>query len=407
MSDDKRKAILVGGGIAGSVLALALHKIGIESEIFEAREIPEDNVGLFHYISPNGMNVYRSLGLYDKLKDLGFLCNGVIHYNEKGKRMASIDETNSEKNYGAHSIMIKRGLLTKTLREEILSKGITLNFGKKLKDIENIGELKVTAHFEDGTSTEGDFLIGCDGIYSRTRRIIMPDAPIPHYTKVVVTGGFAKAKIKNKIPHVIHSNYGKKAFLAYFILPNQEDVWWWNGVSYPKEETREGLEKLSNEQWHKDMSAMYDEDISEVQNIINSNEIQFLKYPISDMPPLKMWYKDNVCLIGDAVHATSPTNGQGAAMACEDALMLAKCLRDMKNIKDVFEKFQQLRKGRVEKIVKIGRSAGEGYLMTSPVKKWIRNTMIAIFLTPVIFNRMAKFFFGYNVEWDEKIKEDG
>ena len=91
-----------------------------------------------------------------------------------------------------------------------------------------------------------------------------------------------------------------------------------------------------------------------------------MKYPISDMPPLDIWYKGNVCLIGDAVHATSPTNGQGAAMASEDGIVLAKCLRDMETPKDAFEKFQELRKKRVEKIVKFGRRNGESYFLTSP-----------------------------------------
>ena len=88
MSGTQKKVIIVGGGIAGCVLALALDKIGMKSEIFEARKVPEDNVGLFHYLSSNAMNVYKVLGLYDKLHDLGYVSNGVIHYKENGKQLA-------------------------------------------------------------------------------------------------------------------------------------------------------------------------------------------------------------------------------------------------------------------------------------------------------------------------------
>ena len=404
MSKEDKKVIIIGGGIAGCVLALALDKIGMKSEIFEARKIPEDDVGLFHYLSSNAMNVYKILGLYDKLKNSGHICNGVIHYNEKGKRLAAIDESESLNDYGANSIMIKRAFLTKILKDEVISKQISINFGKKLKDIKNIGKDNIKALFEDGTEVRGDLLVGCDGIYSKTRRIILPDSPEPNYTKVVITGGYTKTKIPNKPTNLIHSNYGKKGFLAYFILPNHKDVWWWNGISYPKQETREEMEKLPNEKWQEAMIEMYSEDSQIIQSIISSNELNFIKYPISDMLPLEKWYKENVCLIGDAIHATSPTNGQGAAMASEDALMLAKCLRDIKNPIEAFEKFQQLRKKRVEKIVKIGRSSGEGYLVTNPVKKWFRNTMIVIMLNSPFFGRMKNFFFGYNVEWDKKIK---
>jgi len=403
MPENSKKVIIVGGGIAGCVLALALDKIGMKSEIFEARKIPEDNVGLFHYLSSNAMNVYKVIGIHDKLKDLGHVCNGVIHYKENGKQLARIDEKDSLKDYGANSIMIKREFLTRTLREEVLSKQIPIHFGKKINDITNIGQLNVTAHFEDGTSAEGNLLVGCDGIYSKTRSIILPNSPKPYYTKMVATAGYSKIKITDKELNIAHSNYGKKGFLAYFVIPDSDEVWWWNGVSYPKEETREAIEKISNEKWQQVMIEMYAEDSPVIQDIIKSNEINFLKYPISDMLSVDTWYKQNVCLIGDAVHATSPANGQGAAMASEDGLMLAKCLRDVDDIEQAFEKFQQLRQKRVEKIVKIGRTAGDGYLVTNPIKKWFRNTMMVVMLNSPFFGRMKDFFFGYTVEWEKKV----
>ena len=104
------------------------------------------------------------------------------------------------------------------------------------------------------------------------------------------------------------------------------------------------------------------------------------------------------------MHATSPTNGQGAAMASEDGVTLAKCLRDMQSTQKAFKKFQELRKERVDKIVKFGRKNGEGYFLTHPIKKWFRNTMIRIMTSPIIFNRMKKIFFGYDVKWDKKIE---
>ncbi len=279
-----------------------------------------------------------------------------------------------------------------------------MHFGKKINNITNIGKSNVTAHFEDETNAEGNLLVGCDGIHSKTRKIILPNSPDPYYTKMVVTGGYIKTKIPNKELNIIHSNYGKKGFLAYFLIPDSDEVWWWNGVSYPKEETREDMEKLSNEKWQQAMIEMYVDDPPAIQDIIKSKEIAFLKYPISDMISVKKWYKQNVCLIGDAVHATVPSNGQGAAMASEDGLMLAKCLRDIENTEEAFEKFQQSRQKRVEKIVKIGRTAGEGYLMTNPIKKWFRNTMIVVMLNSPFFGRMKDFFFGYSIEWDKKIE---
>ena len=199
MDIKNKKVIIIGCGIAGPVLALALNKAGIDSEIYEAQKTLNDDAGLFHYLSPNGMNVFNVLGIYDKVYDLGHVCNRTTLYDENGNSFAGFDEDNLKDEFEVSSIMIKRGVLTKVLREEVLHKGIDLHFGKKLKNIENVaGESKVISHFEDDTSVHGNFLIGCDGIHSRTRKIIMPNAPDSSYTKLVVAGGYAKVPIKSK-----------------------------------------------------------------------------------------------------------------------------------------------------------------------------------------------------------------
>jgi 2-polyprenyl-6-methoxyphenol hydroxylase-like FAD-dependent oxidoreductase len=403
MDKNNKKAIIIGCGIAGPVLALALNRAGIKSEIFESQKTFDEDSGLFHYLSPNGMNVFNILGIYDKIKNIGHVCNEIIHYKENGKQMASIDEKNEKEEFGARSIMIKRALLIKALCKEVISKGIGLHLGKKLKNIENMDDGKVIAHFEDGTNAKGDFIVGCDGIHSRTREIIMPDAPKPTYTKVVVTGGYTNIPIKNKSHNTIHSNYCKNAFFAYFILPNGE-IWWWNGMSYPQEQTKEELERIPDDQWQQTLNDLYREDPLIIRDIAGSTHEKFLKYPIYDVLDLKTWHNSNVCLIGDAAHATSPHAGQGATMAMEDAVTLAKCLRDIENTKDAFAKFENLRKDRAERIVKLGRTAGEGYFASTSMKKWFRNTMITITMTPFIFKRMQKFLFGYDVEWDKKLK---
>jgi len=403
MPANPKKAIIIGCGIAGPVLALALNRAGIDSEIFEEKKPSGYNSGLFHYLSPNGMNVFNTLRIYEKIKNIGNDCNGVVHYNEKGKMFAMMDERGSEKLYGARSIMIKRSVLTKALREEVISNGINLNFGKKLKNIESIDDGKVVAYFEDGTSTQGDFLVGCDGLHSRTRHIMMPDAPKPVYTNVIGSGGYSHIPITNKTSKIIHSNYCKRAYLAYYVLPNGE-IWWWCNMYNSQEQTKEELQKISNEQWQKDLVDSYSEDHDIIQEIVKSPHDEFIKLPIYEMPPVETWYKDNVCLIGDAVHALTPHAGQGASLAMEDAIVLAKCLRDIDNTQKAFAKFQQLRKQRVEKMSKLAHNAGEGYFVTNPIKKMFRNTMIKLVLSSFIFKRMAKFFFGYKTDWEEKIK---
>ena len=111
-----------------------------------------------------------------------------------------MDSGPEEQRYGAQNFMIKRGQLHKALREEALHQGIRMEFGKRLRDIEVTAEQQVVAHFEDGTTARGDFLVGCDGIHSRTRQIILPDSPKPTYTGIVDCGGFAPIRPRYRPP---------------------------------------------------------------------------------------------------------------------------------------------------------------------------------------------------------------
>ena len=196
-------------------------------------------------------------------------------------------------------------------------------------------ESKILVHFEDGSDARGNILVGCDGIHSRTRHIMMPDVSEPIYTKMIVSGGYTNIPMEYKTSNIIHTNYCKKSFLAYYVLPDGE-TWWWNGMSYPQEQTKDELEKIPNEQWQQDLIKLYDEDHDIVQELVKKTPDKFLKYPIYEMPSIHTWHKDNVCLIGDAAHAISPHAGQGASMAMEDAITLAKCLRDVKDTKKAF-----------------------------------------------------------------------
>ncbi len=94
---------------------------------------------------------------------------------------------------------------------------------------------------------------------------------------------------------------------------------------------------------------MHRHDHESIAKIIRSTESQIGRWPGYDMPSLPGWHEGPVCLIGDAAHATLPSAGQGASMALEDAIVLAKCLRDLPDAERAFAAFETLRKDRVEK----------------------------------------------------------
>ena len=92
------------------------------------KKTPSD-IGLFIYLSPNGMNLIRSLGIYDKIKKLGINTHRYIFHNEKGKQLGDLDYTYEDERYGASNVMIRRSLLYKTVREDTGIATISIRYG--------------------------------------------------------------------------------------------------------------------------------------------------------------------------------------------------------------------------------------------------------------------------------------
>jgi 2-polyprenyl-6-methoxyphenol hydroxylase-like FAD-dependent oxidoreductase len=119
---------------------------------------------------------------------------------------------------------------------------------------------------------------------------------------------------------------------------------------------------------------------------------------IFDIQSLPRWHVGRVVLIGDAAHAVSPNAGQGASLALEDAMYLAKVLRDS-DYEQAFARFEHARKPRVERIVAAGRRAASDKEIVSPLKSKIRNIMIGMILR--LFGIPGQdWAFRYRIQWD-------
>jgi 2-polyprenyl-6-methoxyphenol hydroxylase-like FAD-dependent oxidoreductase len=118
------------------------------------------------------------------------------------------------------------------------------------------------------------------------------------------------------------------------------------------------------------------------------------------MPPLRQWHRGRVCLLGDAAHATPPHAGQGASLALEDALVMAKCLRDVEDVDSAFATFQSLRKARAESIIAAARRVGSRK-MPGPVGGFFRDLMLPAFIR--LATRQAAATYAYRVNWDQAV----
>ncbi|MGF1471192.1 MAG: FAD-dependent oxidoreductase [Rubrobacteraceae bacterium] len=387
----ERKALIAGCGVAGLVLAMSLKRAGIEPVIYEARPEPDDEAGYFLNLAPNGVAGLDTLGVGEEALESGIPTTRIVFQNHRGKQLGALPET---------TILIKRGLLNRGLREAALRRGVTVEFGKRLEDVEITSGRAVVARFEDGTEASGDLLVGCDGIHSPTRRSIMPDSPEARYAGTIDSAGFTRTPNIPPSNGVMRMTFGTRGFFGYQVTPSGE-VYWFENFQESTEPDREKLESIPEDRWRKKLVGIHRNDHEPIKEIISCTEDRIGRWPGYDMPSLTTWHRGPVCLIGDAAHATLPSAGQGASMAIEDAIVLAKCLRDVPDVEQAFSTFEALRKDRVEKLVEEARRNGSRKTPTNALTRGIRDLVLPFFLKLGVRN--AGKAYSYRVDWDEKI----
>ncbi|HEV8044597.1 MAG TPA: NAD(P)/FAD-dependent oxidoreductase [Rubrobacter sp.] len=386
-----RGALIVGCGIAGPVLAMFLQRAGITPVVYEGRLEPNDEAGFFLNLAPNGVAVLDTLGIKEEVLGHGTPTTSIVFQNHHGRRLGENPQT---------TILLKRGLLNKALREAAIRRGVPVEFDKRLAGVEITPRRTAIARFEDGSEAEGDLLVGCDGIHSKTRHSVMPGAPKPRYAGIIDSGGFTRGSSVPPSGGVMRMTFGTRGFFGYQVVPSGE-TYWFENFQEPAEPDRNELEMIPNDRWRQKLLEMHRDDHEPIAKIIRSTEGRIGRYPNYDMPPLPTWHKGPVCLIGDAAHAMLPSAGQGASMAMEDAVVLARCLRDIPNAEKAFEAFEALRKERVEEAVEKARKYGSRKAPTNVVTRGLRDLMLPFFLKMGV--KDARRAYSYTVDWDEKV----
>src|ERR1700754_1716266 len=193
MSYRARKALIIGAGIAGPVTAILLHRAGIDSALYEAWPYAK-GIGGGLQIAPNGMHVMDEIGLASELIGRGSVADSFNFFSQGGERLGSINR-DMERRFGQPAVNVRRATLNEMLIDKAWCACVSLYFDKRLIKIEDRGDQPIIAYFSDGTTAEGDFLIGADGVHSITRRQVVPDGPTPFDTGLIGFGGF--------VPHAV------------------------------------------------------------------------------------------------------------------------------------------------------------------------------------------------------------
>lgn len=371
MSGERHKAIIVGAGIGGPVLGLCLQRLGMEVVLTEAREAVASTEGAFLGVAPNGMNALAELGLASAVAAVGHPCTGFEFRNRSDRAIGAIDRSADVAQFGWPLTMVRRGDLHAVLARAAEERGLPIRFGKRLVAIDVSRPEWVTARFADGSEERGDILIGADGLRSTVRALAMPEAPAPSLTGLLDFGGFARVQGLPFAPGVNEMVFGRRAFFGAFTTPSGETWWFHNGPPPPPGDAADVRAR---------MLALHTEDPTWIRDVIEATPTVLGPWPIHELRAMKRWSRGRVCLIGDAAHAMSPSAGQGASLAFEDAMVLAKCLRDGTDPAAAFVAFERERRPRVDAIFRAAQRNGSGKATSNAMSEWFRDRMLPFFL---------------------------
>lgn len=347
--------LIVGGGIGGLTLAIALGRAGHQVTIIE-KDPSWAVYGVGIIQQGNVIRAVKQLGIIDDYLDAGFGFDFVEVFAPTGQKLARIPSPKLVDGYPA-SVGIGRRALHKVLGEQAQAAGADIRLGVTADALEDDGD-GVTVLLSDGSSGRFDIVVGADGLYSRTREQLFPDTPRPEFTgQAVWRYNFARPKDLD----CLQAYEGKigaglvplSSDLMYMFVTTPEPGNPW----YPVEGLAAAMRKKLD-----CMPAA----IAELAAQITDDSAVVYK-PLETLFMSGAWHKGRIVLLGDAVHATTPHLGQGAGMAIEDSLVLADEISRAETPELAFTAYQARRHRRCEFIVETSLSLCRSQLGTGPV----------------------------------------
>ncbi|MGC7099677.1 FAD-dependent monooxygenase [Amycolatopsis lurida] len=217
------------------------------------------------------------------------------------------------------------------------------------------------------------------------------------------TGGYARGVTTGDEPGEMKALFGRRCFFAYTVHPDGE-VWWVANPVCSAEPTPAELSAITPEAWRARLTRLFRRDRGPAAEIVASTERVFAGWNTYDLPAVPRWHRDRMIIIGDAAHATAPSIGQGRGHGLEDAVVLAKCLRDGQDTGVAFAAYERLRRERVERVVEQGNRTG-GWKSLGTIARLPRDLIMS-----VAMRRMARtgtdpsqWIYDHHLDRDEPI----
>jgi 2-polyprenyl-6-methoxyphenol hydroxylase-like FAD-dependent oxidoreductase len=377
--DDGTTVLIAGGGIAGLVLALTCHQIGVDATVLEsARELRPLGVGI--NLQPNATRELFELGLEDEIRAIGVESTGYGFYTKFGEEIW-VEPRGVRAGYRFPQFSIHRGelqmLLFDVARERLGADRIRT--GARIVGYENAPEgddADVVALVEprDGGSFErvaGTVLVGADGLNSAVRAQIAPDQGPPHWNGAIMWRGATRARPFGDGASMALIGHDLQRFVTYPISRTDPDTGeaLVNWIAELRSDPGDGVWRREGD-WNRRASA--GEFLSEftewrfgwvdVPDLVKATD-EIFEYPMIDRDPLDRWRDGRVTLVGDAAHVMYPVGSNGASQAVVDGRKLGRAFLDHGVTTEALDAYEAELLPATAKMVLQNRGRGPDYVM--------------------------------------------
>ncbi|KGF83384.1 hypothetical protein IA69_00825 [Massilia sp. JS1662] len=350
MAAPVKKVLIIGGGFSGMAAAIQLRKQDI------AVDLVEIDPGWRSYgagISLGGatMRALVQLGVIDAFLAEGAASDGVAIHIPTGQKVAELPTPRLAGPDVPGNGAVMRPVLARILADATRESGANVRLGTTFTHIgQDAGGVEVA--FTDGTAARYDLVIGADGLYSKVRETVFPDAPRPQYS--------GQGVWRAVLPRPADID-GTMMWLGPKIKPGLNPVSKDAMYLFVTEDraTNDYIDPSEFLQRLKALLAPFpDPRLQRVRDALNE-DAQIIYRPLESLLMPSPWYKGRVVLIGDTVHATTPHMASGACIGIEDALVLADELSRAGSVDQALDRYLARRWERCRMVVQNSGRLGE------------------------------------------------
>jgi 2-polyprenyl-6-methoxyphenol hydroxylase-like FAD-dependent oxidoreductase len=348
------KVLIVGGGIAGMCTAIELRKRQIDVDIVELD--PQWRVyGAGITINAPTLRAFDQIGVLPQILEAGSASEGLDMFLADGTRIATIAGRPVEGSSISATAGILRPALARILSAATRASGANVRLGTTFSSIHDAGD-HADVELSDGTTGRYDLVIGADGINSKVRQTVFPEAPQPRFT-----GQACWRAVVPRPPEIQRATMYLGRQVKAGINPVSKEQMYLFFL-----DRRDTPDHIDAEHWPEILRTSLAEFVGPVAAIRDSitEQSHIIYRPLFAVLVPAPWHRNSVVLIGDAAHATTPHLASGAGLAVEDSVVLAQELDRAPTIRAALERFSARRYERcrlvVENSVRLGDIERDG-----------------------------------------------